>query len=1336
MTTNVGKKTFAHKGSAHGIVAPPCASLVTPPAPPAPAPFPYIGRAKKASGTNPKINVGGNEVLVDGSTIPLERPANQPSLSGGGDIVTHATTQIATMTTSSILVVAGGDGICATGDIAALNVLVKTSKVAQVSMPLLEGVDFDMARQSYAAAAAMNRLYRRAYPPTRACQTLAGHPVDLGTGYVVDGAVDLELPGHFPLVWSRSYSSAAPSHAGALGKGGWTHSFEQWIEITEDGFRLHDEEGLPVDIGPLGDDGTSFHRGRRLELSRSGRSIEVRSLADRRTRTFSPLPGGRLALRTVMDARGHRVSLEYQSDTLVRVTDTVKREIRLTNDEQGRVVRVEVWAGEPGSERPAALRTWFDYAYHPEGELASHTNALGHAEGWEYDGLHRMTKATLRSGVAFHYEYHPELGHCCRTWGDGGLHDVRIEMDLEKGETCTHGTNRARRYLWKKGIVHREETFGGEWSVERLYDDDELLVARKNGAGEETLFEHDARGNLVKETDAAGNVTAWEYIGDLPSTRVDRLGLVTTYDHDHHGSLVAVTFPTGVAFRADLDRDGRPGALHDAHGLRARLEHDEHGNVVAVTSPRGAVTSYRYDALGRAVEQTDAIGRKWSVEYDARGRQTRLVRPDGAREEMAYDRFGNLASLTDALGQTTRLEYIGTGSLARAVQPDGQVYRFAYDSDERLVQIVNPRLEKYEFEYDRADQIVAERTFDGRTITYRRDRAGRIVRVDGPEGEWRELAWDPLGNLLEDRGADVRVAFTRDALGRAEKAVCQDVTGKVTTEIERDRFGRVSADIQNGRAVRYEHDSRGRLSAREISDGQRTEYHYDIDDRFAGVSHGEARVSIERDALGRERTRRFAQADSAEQAGWKIESDYDRMDRLASQRASAAGPGAIRALVERRYSYDSKGRLASVDSPPGGLATYRHDSLDQLVEASIGGPRRVFDVDVTGSVIGALDELSGAPPRASWSVAPGNRLRATGSARLVNDGCGRRIQRTERIDGKDPREHAPRNDDRVTTYGWDTLDRLREVVLPDGSRVRFTYDAAGRRVRKDVLGPPPSLEALLSGPKGRGSVPEQKSVLYLWDGDVLCEEQHVSRQGITKTRIHVHEVGSFVPLLQIEDGVTFGVVCGVNGAPSELIDMAGRVVWRARLGAYGDVLDVSRDSGAPEVESPFRLLGQYHDGEVDLCHTKFRYFDASTGRWLAPDPLGIFGGMNLFAFDGSPLLRQDPLGLCSNDGSVDFVGGRRVHILNRHKFGKNISGKTEFPKNWSDDQIMHAASDVHTDPNSARGTGKYGEPFQLGIRDGVVVHVDEYPPTKPDGTPHANAGKVSTAYPTNTPVNP
>jgi RHS repeat-associated protein len=1241
MSSSIGKKNIAHKGSGHGAAAPPAMSLLSPPVPPAPAPFPYVCRAATASNTLAKYRINGSDVLLVESTMDIDPPANQPSQGTAGDILTHAVTKIGVMTTGSIIMTVDNRGICGTGDIVAMNVLSAKMKFAQMQAPLLEGADLDIASKSSAAAAEMNEKYLRAFPPPGAKQTTAGDPVDLGTGFVVDDAVDLALRGSIPLIWRRTYSSALHAGASALGKGGWVHSFEQRMEVIEPGVRFHDEEGLPIDFLQPPPGGASFHRGRRLELRKAGAGYELRSLEDRLVRHFTPSPSGRFPLRSIEDAYHHQIQLDYDGERLVRIRDCVGREIRIVNDGKGRVGRVEVWAAEPGSEKASSLQTWFDYSYHPEGELASHFNALGHAKRWEYDGLHRLVKTTARNGISFYYQYDETLGRCERTWGDGGLHEVRLIIDPARGETRTHGTGRARRYLWKNGIVRREETFDGAWASEREYDDDEFLIARSNAAGETTTYERDARGNLVKETDPAGNVTTWEYKDDLPARRVDPTGLETRYEHDHRGALVFVAWPTGVVHQLERDREGRLLAIRGLKGTVASLTYDDRGEIASVTSGRGGTTSYRHDALGRAVEQIDPLGRATRAQYDAIGQLTEVQRPDGTSLTASYDSVGNLATSTDALGRITRLEYSGTGHLARITQPDGQVYSLRHDADERLVEILNPRLESYRFDYDRADRVVAERTFDERLLEYRYNLAGRITRIDYSGDEWRELSHDKLGNILEDRGSDVQIRFTRDVFGRIEEAECEDMMGKVVTRFERDSFGRVTAEVQNDRAVRHEYDAEGRRAARITSDSARTEYRYDEDDMFTGVTHGGYVLSIRRDIAGRERVR--------EGKGWRLETEYDYRDRVLSQMVQARTPSNI--VVQRLYGYDSRGRVTSIDSPHAGRTNYLYDDGDQLVESTCGRLREVFEYDPAGSLINALRGLEGQACGPTWSLASGNRLRATGHARYVNDARGRRIKRIERAGGKALRQSTVDDDELITIYGWDSKDRLREVILPDEARIRFQYDAFGRRVRKDVLPKSESLALLLTGTRAPAEIRSASlgsSTEFLWDGNVLCEEHQILKSGGSRHRIHVHEPDNFRPLLQVEGARIFAVIVDPHGVPKELVDELGRVAFRGTHGAWGDVVGVERDKGAAAVESPFRLLGQYADEETGLCYTRFRYFEPERGRWLSPDPLEILGGLNLAGFNGAPTLMVDPLGLADpwaphNPGQNDIIG-KGIHF--------------------------------------------------------------------------------------------
>jgi len=87
------------------------------------------------------------------------------------------------------------------------------------------------------------------------------------------------------------------------------------------------------------------------------------------------------------------------------------------------------------------------------------------------------------------------------------------------------------------------------------------------------------------------------------------------------------------------------------------------------------------------------------------------------------------------------------------------------------------------------------------------------------------------------------------------------------------------------------------------------------------------------------------------------------------------------------------------------------------------------------------------------------------------------------------------------------------------------------------------------------------------------------------------------------------------------------------------------------------------------------------------------------------------------DDLVDLSSSaRRTHILDGHRW-PGATGKSAFPRSWTDDQVMHHVSDIATDPSLRwiQQTGKPGAAFTKagdpvryyvdGVRGGVDIRV-------------------------------
>ncbi|NML35513.1 hypothetical protein HHL14_32475 [Paraburkholderia sp. G-4-1-8] len=152
--------------------------------------------------------------------------------------------------------------------------------------------------------------------------------------------------------------------------------------------------------------------------------------------------------------------------------------------------------------------------------------------------------------------------------------------------------------------------------------------------------------------------------------------------------------------------------------------------------------------------------------------------------------------------------------------------------------------------------------------------------------------------------------------------------------------------------------------------------------------------------------------------------------------------------------------------------------------------------------------------------------------------------------------------------------------------------------------------------------------------------------------LYLHEQGAFVPLARLDeklvepaflatgtDGRFVQVAAKTRhatyfyqndhlGTPQEMVDESGKVVWLARYKAWRGVKRAPYGNVDPVgVDNRIRFQGQYHDEETGLAYNRHRYYDPQNGRFISKDPIGLAGGVNVYAYAPNPVGWIDPLGL-------------------------------------------------------------------------------------------------------------
>ena len=157
----------------------------------------------------------------------------------------------------------------------------------------------------------------------------ASHPVDVVTGRAfTHPIVDLSLPGPLPLDFARMYSAKMAGRDYGLGPG-WGHTFGWEVVLECRRIVVWNEQGIAVDFPMIrpGDE-VIGPWGWVLRRETGGCAVDADDGVWRIFSTTRP-DGKSFRLTAIEDRNRNRISLTYEDDRLIEVTDSAKRIIQV-----------------------------------------------------------------------------------------------------------------------------------------------------------------------------------------------------------------------------------------------------------------------------------------------------------------------------------------------------------------------------------------------------------------------------------------------------------------------------------------------------------------------------------------------------------------------------------------------------------------------------------------------------------------------------------------------------------------------------------------------------------------------------------------------------------------------------------------------------------------------------------------------------------------------------------------------------------------------------------------------------------------------------------------------
>jgi|GEM_PF-5055284 len=979
----------------------------------------------------------------------------------------------------------------------------------------------------------------------------------------------------------------------------------------------------------------------------------------------------RVDLTGFQDELGNTWTYEYDDESRLTRLVNPKNETVIENfySDKGMVYKqynsgdpTKVWElgfadGTSFEKDPNGYTKFFQYD--DKGFPISTTNQLGHKTSTVYDDYGRVTKQTLPNGDEIRITYNK--------W-----HNKLSEDFYEKSENT---------YVWKSGTVYVYEDANAAGSdVPRL-----KKITQRSGEGATT-------GRTTTINDYLAN-TYFEANGpktNRPISITDEKGIVTTYEYEYYGNLLAETVGGRTTRYSNYTNVfDKPQRITPPDGVATNITYNGYGDVSTSTTA-GVTTTYTYDARRRVVK-TSLTGAGITnpiesiVEYDSADNVVRTVDSEGLVSTSTYT--SQLKKLTDT---------VGTGANA-------QTTTYVYDLADRLVKTISSDGKEVEYTLDEVGQTI-ESTFAGRTTSMEYDIFGRNVKTTSPMNIEVSFTYDALGNktsMTDGRGQTVNYSY--------------NVYGEQTSLINRrNGIFLMNNDIANKQS--FITTPMGKVSTVKYSpttwdvvetipasgNANKTTFAYNGAGQITRTTDTVGTINYTYDSNAR--LQKVSTANSSEDIIYA----YDILGRIISSTAEGK---------KVNYTYTVGGKISSIIYPAqNGISAknvnYFYDDLGRLSIVKDWANRETYYTYDTGNRLTRIDRPNGTYRTLAYDNATGELLkieeRTASNIPIMIHGFtyddDSRIIKNFRVPieiniDRESVVSAFNLDNQLTTFEWggaspmsatpqyDANGNMTFGAISEKRAVYFNYDARNRLTYAD------GVTYSYDSENNRKTVTytsDNKTITnsFIYDrsgslANVLVRNKTVSDGGegttsVTQSTYYIQGAGLNYEVSFDENGDEIDIKYyhyDQVGSTIALTDDNENITDKFSYDTWGYV---SHTEG--NTDTPYLYVGIFgiQTDSNGLINMRARYYNPTTQTFITSDPTGFAGGMNWYLYaNGNSLMYIDPNGKTAVDNALfltDFILGINEDNKNRvytegkllNEFVNSPAGlhlKNEFYKN-------------------------------------------------------------------------